>query len=188
MDFPRYDTNFYGKLLRRCLDGKHGNFIGLDPYIASAIYASDRLESKPIIEGNLSGGTDMVLDRYVSASIIHQGGKLRDEQERTRYVEWCEELEFGLNGLPRPDITVYLSLDVSVSMKLARERAVAKGESPDQAEGDARHQHESKESAVSVIRRLNNWVLVDCNDGLGGILSVEAVHQKIWDAVKHLFA
>lgn len=188
MDFPQYRVNFYGKLIRESLDGMHGDFIALDPYIASTLYASDRLESLPVIEGHLSSGEDMTLDRYVSANIIHQGGKIRDEAERMKYVRWCEELEFERNKLPRPDVIVYLHLNVETSMKLARDRALAKGESPDQSENNAKHQHESQESAVSIIRQSNNWVLVDCNDGAGGILSVEAIHEKVWDAVKGLLS
>jgi dTMP kinase len=187
MDFPQYKTNFYGRLIRESLDGGHGDFIGLDPYVASTLYASDRLESRPFLEGRLSSGVNMVLDRYVSANIIHQGGKIRDEADRAKYVAWCEELEFVRNQLPRPDIIVYLHLNVETSMRLARERAIAKGESPDQSENNAKHQHESQESAVSIIRQSNNWVLVDCNDGNGGILPPETVQQKVWDAVKHLF-
>ncbi|MFA6158597.1 MAG: hypothetical protein WC763_03160 [Candidatus Paceibacterota bacterium] len=188
MDFPRYADNFYGKLIRECLDGKHGDFIGMDPYVASTLYANDRLESKPVIMAHLDAGGDWAFDRYVSANSIHQGGKIRDEGERRKYFSWSEYLEYVRNGLPRPDITVYLNLDVSVSMRLARERAISKGQSPDQSEGDAKHQHEARESAVSIIRQSSNWVLVDCNDGTGGILSVEAIHQKVWDAVRHLFA
>src|SRR5680860_1413552 len=44
IDFPRYEKNFFGKLIGECLAGDHGDFIALDPRIASTLYAADRFE------------------------------------------------------------------------------------------------------------------------------------------------
>jgi dTMP kinase len=187
MDFPRYDTNFFGKFIRECLDGKHGDFLSVDPYLASIPYANDRRESKPEIERLLAEG-DLVFDRYVSANMLHQGGKIRNALEREKYLHWVDRMEFVENGLPRPDITIYLNLDVSVSMKLAHDRAKAKGEASDKAEENARHQHETQESAISIIDRDKSWILIDCNDGVGGILSPEVIHAKVWDSIQNIIA
>ena len=40
MDFPQYEKNFCGALIRRCLSGTFGNFLNTDPYIASILYAA----------------------------------------------------------------------------------------------------------------------------------------------------
>ncbi|MEK7181986.1 MAG: thymidylate kinase, partial [Patescibacteria group bacterium] len=65
LDFPRYEDNFFGKFIGECLAGEHGDFVSLDPRIASSLYAFDRFETKPLIEKWLSAGYTVILDRYV---------------------------------------------------------------------------------------------------------------------------
>ncbi len=184
-DFPRYDTNLLGKLIRECLDGKHGNFIATDPKIVSVLYAADRFETRAIIQKWLDEGNVVVLDRYVSANQIHQGGKISDPAARKEFMVWLNDLEFGVFGLPKPDIIIYLHVPVQVSVELARKRAVAKGQAPDDAEKDTRHQSESQESALSIIKDSNNWVKVECAPQ-GTLLPEEVIHAEVFKAVEHL--
>lgn len=184
-DFPRYDTNLLGGLLRECLDGKRGNFIALDSRIASVVYAADRFETLPMIRKWLDLGNVVILDRYVSANQIHQGGKIQDSKARQEFLLWLDKLEFGVFGLPRPDIIVYLHVPVEISVELARKRAVEKGQEPDTAEKDIRHQLESQQSALAIVKSSNNWVKVDCAPD-GKLLSREVIHESIFNAVKHL--
>lgn len=186
LDFPQYSTNVHGKLLRECLDGKHGDFLSVDPKIASVLYAADRFESKPIIEKWLAEGKIVILDRYASANQLHQGGKLRDEASRKEFLEWLDKLEFGVFGIPRPDIVLYLDVPVEASMKLAADRAKEKGISADLAESDAKHQIEAQESAASILKGFNNWVRIDCGDGRKGIQSREAIAENVFKAIEHL--
>lgn len=186
-DFPRYDTNHLGALIRECLDGKHGDFIATDPKIVSVLYAADRFETLPLIQGWLNKGSVVVLDRYVSANQIHQGGKIRDPKIRGEFLSWLDKLEFGVFKLPRPDIIVYLHVPVEISVELARARALAKHQEPDAAERDTRHQLESQESALAIIQTSNTWVKVDCAPQ-GSMLPREVIHEKIWEAVKHLIS
>lgn len=184
IDFPRYSTNLVGKLIRESLDGKHGDFLGLDPKLASIPYAVDRFETKPLIEGWLAAGKIVVADRYVSANQIHQGGKITDAEARTAFLAWLDQLEFGVLKLPRPDAIVYLHAPIEVTMRLAAERARAKGEAPDRAEVNAKHQAESQEGALAVIKASNNWFRVDCGNGADGLLSPEVIHEQVYAAFK----
>lgn len=184
-DFPRYDTNLLGKLIKECLTGLHGDFLAVAPKIASVLYAVDRFETLPLIQGWLDHGDIVVLDRFVSANQIHQGGKIRDPKLREEFLLWLEKLEFGVLGLPRPDIIVYLHVPVQISMKLARDRAIAENKAPDEAEKNAWHQAEAQESALSIIKKSNNWVKIDCAPK-GAMLSPEAIHELVFKAVKHL--
>jgi len=184
-DFPRYDSNHLGKLIRESLDGKHGDFIALDPKIASVLYAADRFETLPIIKNWLMKGYVIVLDRYVSANQIHQGGKIHDPELRKGFLLWLDTLEFKIFGLPRPDLIIYLYVPVEISVKLARDRALAKGQTPDAAENNIRHQLESQESALSIVQSSNRWVKIDCAPQ-GTLLSREEIHEKIFEVVKGL--
>ncbi|MEN9621657.1 MAG: hypothetical protein RLZZ67_91 [Candidatus Parcubacteria bacterium] len=184
-DFPRYNTNHLGGLIRECLDGKRGNFIALDSRIASVLYAADRFETLPMIRKWLEEGNVVILDRYVSANQIHQGGKIQDPEARQEFLSWLDKLEFEIFGLPRPDIIVYLHVPVEISVELARARAAEKGQAPDSAEKDTRHQLESQQSALAIVKGANNWVKVECAPE-GKLLSREAIHENIFNAIKHL--
>lgn len=185
MDFPRYGVNLHGTLIRECLDGKHGDFLGLDPRIASVLYGADRFESLPVIREWLAAGDVAVFDRYVSANQIHQGGKISDPARREEFLGWLDRLEHGVFGLPRPDIIVYLHVPVEISVRLARDRAIAQGKLPDEAEKNTRHQLEAQESALSIVRRLNNWVKIDCAPH-GALLPPDEIHEMVYAAVRHL--
>ena len=93
LDFPQYTQNTFGELIRECLDGKRGDFMAVDPRIASTLYAADRFESKPRLEQWLSEGKVIILDRYVSSNMMHQGAKIDDP-------EALEQLTTALQGLP----------------------------------------------------------------------------------------
>ncbi len=182
IDFPRYEHNVHGALIRECLDGLHGDFLSIDPKIVSVLYAADRHESREQIQGWLDEGKFVIADRYVSSNQIHQGGKIRDEKERLDFLSWLDELEFGAFKLPRPHAIVYLHVPVEVSMRLARERAIARNESPDTAETNVRHQRESQESALSIIRARNAWHRVDCAPE-GAMLPPDVIHGLIWEKI-----
>lgn len=81
LDFPQYTQNHFGKLLRQCLDGKRGDFMAVDARIASTLYAADRFETKPRLEQWLQEDKIVVLDRYVSANMMHQGAKIDDPEK-----------------------------------------------------------------------------------------------------------
>ena len=84
IDFPRYYDNFFGKFVGECLRGDHGDFVNLDPKIASVLYAADRWESSKKIKEWLIDGYIVIADRYASANQIHQGGKfLMNKRERS---------------------------------------------------------------------------------------------------------
>src|SRR4051812_35712095 len=76
LDFPGYDRNFFGAFLGECLAGAHGDFVHLDPKIASSLYALDRLESTKAIHDALGAGSIVLADRFASSNQIHQGGKI----------------------------------------------------------------------------------------------------------------
>src|SRR5262245_7412995 len=82
IDFPRHGTPNYGELISECLAGKHGDFVHLDPKIASTLYALDRYEASPQIRSWLDEGKVVIADRFSSANQIHQGGKIIDAEKR----------------------------------------------------------------------------------------------------------
>ncbi len=187
LDFPQYTQNHFGRLLRECLDGNRGDFIGMDPRIASTLYAADRFESAPTIHEWLESGAVVILDRYVSSNMLHQGAKIVDEAELSNFLTWLDAMEHGIFAIPRPDVIVYLEVPFAVRKKLKAE-AVAAGKhgatvKVDQAEASDKHQQDSEENAKRLVALHNEWRTVVCVDG-ETMLSREAIHEHIYETVK----
>jgi dTMP kinase len=185
VDFPGYDRTISGKLLAECLAGAHGDFVNLDPRIASMLYAADRFESAELIRNALSEGTIVIADRFTSSNQIHQGGKVADESERIAFLEWLDHLEHGAFGIPRPDAIVYLKVPLEVSLKLLAGKRAAKNSNlqdgeMDQVESDRAYLERSHATAGWLVARQPNWHLVECTGENGEEMrSREAIHEDV---------
>ncbi len=189
LDFPQYTQNTFGKLLRECLDGKRGDFLALDPRITSVIFAADRFESRPRIEQWLKEGKVVVLDRYVSANMMHQGAKIDDPEQLESFLSWLDHMEHSVFGLPRPDLILYLEVPHQIR-RLLKERAVAEHKhgaevKTDVAERSLEHQARTEERARDIVAHKNNWQAINCVEG-EEIRSREAIHEDVYKAVKTL--
>ncbi len=191
LDFPRYDTNLFGKLIGECLAGKHGDFLALSPRIASILYAADRFESKVQIDKWLTEGKVVILDRYVSANQIHQGGKITDTKKRKEFLEWLDAMEHGVFGLPRPDRIIYLGLPVELSLKLLKEKQATqkkqylKKGAKDAHESDVGHLLAAQKSALKIIESNGKWTKIDCAEK-GNILPRDVIHEQVYSAVRKI--
>ncbi len=179
IDFPQYKNNFFGSFIRECLDGKHGDFLSIDPRIVSLLYAADRFESSASIRSWLDEGYVVVADRYTSANQIHQGSKITNTAERKRFLEWLDRMEHTAFKIPRPDLVIFLSMPIAVSQGLITKRAGVR----DVAESDVAHQERALKSALEVIKKGRNWKKVDCVRG-GTLLSREGIHEKVFTIIK----
>lgn len=191
LDFPQYEKNFFGGLIGRCLAGEYGDFIAIDPHIVSVLYAADRFESKSMLEKWLKQGYVVVLDRYVSANQIHQGGKIADDKKRKEFLRWLDTMEFGVFGLPRPDGIIYLDVPLEVSERLLKQgkkglsvNRAAKGKM-DLAESNRKHLEDSRISALKIVKQGNAWHRVACAPK-GEMLPREAVAEMVWSVVKNI--
>jgi dTMP kinase len=191
IDFPRYNDNFFGALVGECLTGKYGNFIEIHPRIASVIYAADRWESSEVIKKWLDQGYVVVADRYVSSNQIHQGGKIKDENDRVAFLEWLDRMEHGTFKIPRPDMIVFLHLPVTLSKALIDKRKLEAGKEgrkymegkKDIAEEDVKHLADSRASAMKIVEKVNKWKLVECSEN-NEILPREKIHEMVYATVK----
>ena len=186
IDFPRYKDNFFGGLLRQCLDGDYGDFIAIPPKIASTLYAADRWESSGQIKKWLDAGYSVIADRYASANQMHQGGKISDEKGRREFLKWLDKMEFEIFKIPRPDIVLYLNVPVVIGQKLLAVRSTASRGAKakqDLAEANVEHLENSQKSAMAIVKKSNNWHKIDCSRG-GEILPREVIHELIYKQLK----
>jgi dTMP kinase len=186
MDFPQYQQNTFGHLLRDSLDGKHGDFMSLDPKIASTLYAADRFESKKELLRWIEEGRIIIFDRYVSANMLHQGAKIDNADEREEFLQWLDHVEHEIFGMPRPDLTIYLSVPPEKSAALL-EYAVGNGtKAADVAESDRDHQTKVAACAAYLSNSRDQWVTVACMQG-DEMRTREDIHEEVYNIVtKHI--
>jgi len=191
LDFPQYTQNFFGAFVGECLSGQHGDFLALSPRIASVLYAADRFESKDTIERWLAAGKTVVLDRYVSANQIHQGGKIHDAKKRKEFLTWLDTMEHKVFGLPRPDLIVYLGLPVPLSLQLLKEKKAKEKKSylkkggRDAHEGSVEHLLAAQKNALRIIEKSARWKKIDCAQG-GVILPREVIQEQVYAVVTQI--
>lgn len=182
LDFPQYEDNFFGKFIGECITGDYGDFVTLDPHITSVIYAADRFESSSRIKKWISEGWTVVLDRYVSANQIHQGGKIFDPRKRKDFLTWLDKMEFEIFGLPRPDIVIYLDVPITTSIGLLRQSQQKKiyltQGKKDLVEQSRDYLENSRRSALWLARNNANWMRVQCVKDQQ-LRTVEDIHDEI---------
>ncbi|MBP3581207.1 MAG: deoxynucleoside kinase, partial [Clostridia bacterium] len=136
--FPHYDSDSSAPV-KMYLAGEFGKDANaLDAYQASVLYAVDRMctYQKSLKEHYENGGI-LLFDRYVQSNFIHQCSKIDDMNEKMKFIEWEEALEYDTLKLPRPDLIFFIEMPVEKSLELARARAEYKtGESKDIHEED----------------------------------------------------
>lgn len=177
LDFPRYEENMFGTLIRECLDGKHGDFMNISPKIASALYAADRFESRGRIQAWLDDGVVVLLDRYVSANMMHQGAKITDTTERDAFLSWLDTMEYEVFKLPRPHAIIYLEVPYKVRKRLVSQDTARS--SMDIAEQDDMHQMATEACAKCITESNNAWYTVSCvSDDV--LRSKDAIHEDVY--------
>lgn len=190
IDFPEYEKNFFGDFIGHCLTEQRYNFKKLHPKIASIFYAADRWESSKEIKDWLRKGYVVIANRYVSANQIHQGGKIKSVKKRRDFLEWLDKMEYEVFGIPRPSLVLYLSVPIKVVRALIKKRDAEvtrnyKGKKKDVHESDIKFLDASRESALKLVKELNNFVKIDCAPE-GELLSRETIHAKVLEQVTHV--
>lgn len=186
IDFPQYYSNFFGQMIGECLIGENGNWVKVNPRVASVLYAADRWESSQKIKKWLKAGFVVVADRYASSNQVHQGGKILKTSERKKFLAWLDQLEFGIFKIPRPDLIVYLDVPVEVSRQLMagkvfKKKQYQKGKK-DLHESDETHLRDAQKNALELVKKMNNWVKIDCVKNRQ-LLSVQEIGELVWKAV-----
>jgi len=185
MDFPRYYSSFHGEIVGRFLAGEFGKLNDVSPYLASLAYALDRASAKEEMDAWLSHGGVIVCNRYATSNMAHQGARL-PEDKRKEFLSWIDELEYKVHRIPREDIVIYLHVPWEAGVELTKkkgQRGYVNGDRPDIAEADVAHRKEAEHMYLTLARKRNNWVLIECAEN-GKILSKEVIHEKILTALR----
>lgn len=191
VDFPEYYKNFFGAFIGHCLSEQYYNWLNVHPKIASVVYAADRFESSEEIKNCLEKGYVVIANRYVSANQIHQGGKIANARKRASFIKWLDEMEYETFGIPRPDLTLYLSLPIKIVLQLLKDRESSRmkreylKKKKDVHEADVNFLKNSIKSALKLEKEVPNFIKIECSKN-GKILSREQIHERIYAKVKKI--
>ena len=122
ISFPNYGSDS-SALIRMYLNGAFGSDPSdVNAYAASTFFAVDRYAGWRTDWGAFheEGGL-LVADRYTTSNAIHQCCKL-PEAQWDGFLDWLFDLEYVRLGIPRPDLVVFLQMDLDVSQRLMDER------------------------------------------------------------------
>ncbi|MFZ0212792.1 MAG: dTMP kinase [Candidatus Acidiferrales bacterium] len=178
MSFPRYD-GFFGRMVARYLNGEFGTLAQVDPHFSALLYAGDRLENKDQLEEHLGQGKMILSDRYIGSNLAHQGARATGRQ-LPEFLRWLEQLEYGVYGLPREDLVIYLRVPAAKAQQLVsrkRTRSYTRRRR-DLQEANLAH----LKAAARVYERLatrRNWAVVECVDHGRDLLPPEMVHRRV---------
>ncbi|MBR3613665.1 MAG: deoxynucleoside kinase [Clostridia bacterium] len=184
VSFPNYDSPS-SSLVKMYLSGEFGeNAKDVSPYIASTFYAADRYATfKKDLKEYYDNGGIILADRYTTANMVHQAGKIMDEKEREKYLNWLFDLEFNIYGLPVPTEVFFLNMPPKKVEELIknRENKFTHNDKKDIHERDAKHLEDSYNAACSLVEKYN-WNEVKCvkNDE---IRTREDIHNEIYNIV-----
>ena len=173
VSFPNYDSPS-SALVQMYLSGEFGeNAKELSPYIASTFYAADRYATfQTGYKKYYEDGGIILADRYTTANMVHQAGKIKDEKEREKFLNWLWDFEFNLYGLPVPNEVFFLN----------RENKFTHQEKKDIHERDVNHLKDAYEAACDVSKKYN-WYEIKCVKN-NEIRTIEDIHQEIYNEVK----
>jgi len=185
-DFPQYGQKS-AALVEEYLNGKFGTAEEVGPYRASIFYAADRYEASFKIRKWLKEGKIVVSNRYVSANMGHQAGKIKDLKERDKFLEWLDNLEYTIFGIPRPNKNILLYMPPEIGQELVDkkgERKYIEGKKKDIHEADLNHLKDAAE-AYKYVAEKYSWIVIDCAPD-NKLKSIEDIHEIVYREVKKL--
>lgn len=183
VDFPDYKSE--GSVpVRLYLNGELGKSVdSVNAYAASMLFCTDRFVSwKMKWEREYLSSDVTVANRYTTANAYHQLSKLPRE-EWDSFLRWMWELEFDRVGLPRPELVICLLNPPEAAISLIEKRCRETGVKKDIHEADEKYLYRCYEAAKYVGEKCG-WVMLDCVDESGEIISRERMHEAIYAHVR----
>lgn len=183
LSFPMYDTPT-GKIVGGPYLGKNEisscwfpeGSVNVDPKIACLYYAADRKYNIGKVKEYIEEGYYVILDRYTSSNMAHQGCKILDRDERFNVFQWIDKLEYWLLDLPKADLTIFLYVPLAITKELQKNRIVL-----DEHEKDEGYLQNAENTYIE-LSQLYNWSKIDCSI-FGKLKSIEEINEEILNII-----
>ena len=172
-------------MVQEYLDGHLGSHPGdVNAYAASLMFSMDRYASYKQDWGAFyEAGGLVIADRYTTSNAVHQASKLPPE-ERTVFLNWLFDLEYGKLGLPEPDLVIYLDMPTEITEKMMRQREAATGTHADIHEQDETYLKNCRAAAREIVKDCG-WTVIRCARD-DAPRTVEDIHNQVYRTVKKL--
>ena len=184
ISFPNYESKA-SEPVKMYLAGEFGKKAdSVNAYAASVLFSVDRFASfKTEWEEFYSSGGIVLSDRYTISNMIHQASKIKDREEREKYLDWLVDLEWNKIGIPEPDLVFFLDIPFDVSQKLMQNRKnkITGDKVKDIHEQDAEYLRNAYNIAKELAIKYK-WNIVDCveNDKLR---SIEEINGRMMEII-----
>ncbi len=184
LDFPQYHS-FFGRVVAKYLRGDFGGIKTISPYLVSIVYALDRSTRREEIRSFIQSGGVIVANRYVPSNVAHQSANIPDREDRLKFMNWIQELEYEHLGIPKEDLVIYLDLPWHIAMQKSEEK-LSKGSGHDYLKGKAdihevseEHRRNTAEVYAELQTSNHHWRTVTCIDPQGKQRTPEQIHADI---------
>jgi dTMP kinase len=196
--FPRYGQTPFSEAISEYLNGAYGGVSEVHPKLVSILFAADRFAVKDKLENDIRENGVVICDRYVASNMAHQAAKL-PQKEREEFVQWLEEIEYQVFGLPMAGLTVFLDMPAEnaqqfVHQKSSREVGVTTSESGQG--GYTSLSADIHESDLGYLKSCRDVYLHLCAQGLGGrwsaipcvknneVSPIDEIAKEVWREVR----
>lgn len=186
LSFPNYESNSSGPV-KMYLNGELSERAeDLDAYQTSILYATDRLCTMKKQRVLISEADVVILDRYTGSNLLHQACKIKNLNERNKYINWINDLEFNILKLPKPDLVLFLDMPFDFTVSVAKTRKNNKcGMSSDIHETNFEYL-KFVYSTSAKIAEAQNWKIINCSTGKR-IKTIEEIHKEIVKIVENKY-
>ena len=179
LDYPRYNKKS-SFAVQKYLNWKYGKNVTAKQ--ASIFYAIDRYDDSFNFKKDIKKYDYIISNRYVSASMIHQAGKISNKKERKEFLDWLYDLEYNIFKIPKPDKTIFLNVSPVMSQHLVLRKNDREylewWKKMDLHEEDKNHLINAHTAALEVAEKYSDWVRIDC-EKKWEMLSIENITEMI---------
>lgn len=185
VSFPNYNSPS-SALVKMYLEGEFGTDAkAISPYIASTFFAADRYATYVTqYKEYFEKGGIILADRYTTANMVHQAGKITNEAERKKFIDWLWDFEFNLYGLPIPTEVFFLNMPPKFSLELMkdRENKITHDNKKDIHENNAEYLKEAYNAACKLAKEYN-WYEINCIEN-NNIRTIKDINDEIFNELK----
>lgn len=180
--FPRYNESS-SAVLKSYLSGEFGSRPeDVNAYAASTFFFVDRFASYKTDWGEYyKNGGLVISDRYTTSNAIHQGSKL-PRAELNGFLDWLYDFEFRMMELPKPDVVIYMDIDLNTCLQQMNIRQEKTNTHGDIHETHAEYLRACLETGSVAAERLG-WIKIPCIKN-GSMRSIEDIHEEIYNIIK----
>lgn len=181
--FPQYESTLFGKEVGRYLNGEFGTLQQVDPKFSSLLYAMDRFQALQAITSGLERGGYVICDRFTGSNMAHQAARAPVAQQ-DNLMAWIREVEEDILGIPRPDLVLFLDMEVQHSQELVSRK---------EARAYTEKTHDLHEASLEHLTRASmnfrrlavelGWVRVLCTDSQGRLRPTQRIGDEIYEWV-----